>query len=52
VQDATGGRSITFGSDYVLPTGWAPTTTPNKRATINFRGANGKWYPTGFVDDA
>ncbi len=45
-EDATGGRTITFGTNYKLS--WAPVLTAGLRNTIRFRCTDGtKWVQVG-----
>jgi hypothetical protein len=44
-QDATGGRVVTWGSDY--PVSWTPTTTTGKRNSIDFVWDGTKWAQVG-----
>ncbi len=45
-QDATGGRSVTFGSNYKLS--WTPNTGASLRNTIRFRCTDGtRWVQVG-----
>lgn len=41
IQDATGGRTVTWGSDYQV--NWTPTTTANKRNSIDVMWDGAKW---------
>lgn len=41
IQDATGGRTVTWGSDFQV--NWTPTTTANKRNSIDFVWDGAKW---------
>jgi len=45
IQDATGGRVVTWGSDYQV--NWTPTTTANKRNSVDFMWDGTKWAQVG-----
>lgn len=40
-QDATGGRTITFGANYLVA--WTPDTAPNAKSNITFKCRGGIW---------
>lgn len=42
VQDATGGRTVTWGSAYVT-NGWAPNSAPNSVSVIEFQNDGTNW---------
>lgn len=47
-QDATGGRTVTFGTDYKA-SGWAPNTAATKVNSIDFQSDGTNWIRVGSV---
>lgn len=45
IQDGTGGRTVTWGSDFQVT--WTPTTTANKRNAVDFVWDGAKWAQVG-----
>lgn len=52
IQTSAVPRTIAFGTDFKVPSGWAPSTTTGKRAAISFICDGTLWIPTGYVNEA
>lgn len=46
-QDGTGGRTVTFSSDFKVSSAWVPVTTANLTNIIDFQSDGTNWLQTG-----